>query len=111
MAITQKRLAGPARLSVTADTVIYTTPSSTTTILKQITICNTDSTVRTAKLSLLPTGESIGGQHTIISDISLAAGETVTLATSYVMVAGDIISGSASTATVVNIMLNGIEES
>jgi|LauGreDrversion4_2_1035121.scaffolds.fasta_scaffold599517_1 hypothetical protein len=108
--ITQKRLVGPARMSNTANSTIYTTPSSTTTIIKQITICNTHSGTVSVTLSLVPTGATAGDEHKVLSAISLSAGETITLSTSYVLVTGDTIKGSASTDAVVNIMLNGITE-
>jgi hypothetical protein len=110
MAITQKRLVGPARLVDTANTLLYTCPSATTAIVKQITICNTHNAAVTVTLSLKPTGATIGNEHKLLSAVSVSPNETITLSTSYVLTAADTLNGSASTTNVVNIMINGIEE-
>lgn len=110
MAFTQKRLAGPAAMGTSA-TDIYTAPSSpaTTTIIKQIMLCNTDaSTARTATLHVAASG-SVAAGNTIFKAISLDPNETVILNLSLVLAAGEKISGLASNAAV-TITISGIEE-
>lgn len=107
MAFTQKRLAGPAPMATSA-TNIYTTPSSTTTIVKQIMLCNTDTVARTATLHVAAAGSAAAG-NMIFKAISLDSNETVILNLSLVLAAGNIISGLA-TATAVTITISGIEE-
>lgn len=110
MALTQTRLSGPARVTDTANAVIYTCPASTTVVVKQVTLCNTHSGAVTVTLSVKPTADTIGNEHKVLSAVSLATNETLTIATSWVMVAGDTINGSASVTNVVNVMLNGLAE-
>jgi hypothetical protein len=55
MAIIQKRLSGPTQVT-TANTVAYTTPLSTTTIVKQIIMTNTTASAKTATIRLKPAG-------------------------------------------------------
>lgn len=109
MAFTQKRLAGPAAMATSA-TDIYTTPSSpsTTTIVKQIMLCNTDTVARTATLHVAAAGSAAAG-NTIFKAISLDSNETAIFNLSLVLAAGEKISGLA-TATTVTITISGIEE-
>jgi hypothetical protein len=116
MAISVKRLAGPAQLSSTANSTIYTVPNSssagTTGVIKEIVLCNTSGSAVTVTMSLKV--------KNFLNSFSLAANETVTLSTSLVLTndgsgsasatTSDQILGSASSATTVNYILNGYEE-
>jgi hypothetical protein len=110
MALTQKRLAGPAVLTTTLTTDQYTVPSSTTTVVKQVLLCNTTASAVTATIYCVPSGDSAGDSHKIVNALSLAANETVMMSMSLVMTAGDKIKAGASTGSAVNIVLNGVEE-
>jgi hypothetical protein len=69
----------------TSATDIYTAPSLTTTIVKQIMLCNTDaSTARTATLHVAASG-SVAAGNTIFKAISLDPNETVILNLSLVI--------------------------
>lgn len=119
MALTQKRLAGPTQLTTTTTTVLYTTPLSTTCIIKQIILCNTTASAVTVTLVLKPLNVAQATSHNITSALSLAANETVLLSTNIVLnnngtaasaTTSDQIIGYASANTAVNIILTGIEE-
>jgi hypothetical protein len=108
MAFTQKRLAGPVAMETSA-TDLYTAPSETTTIVKQIMLCNTDDEeARTATLHVAASG-SVAAGNTIFQAISLDPNETVILNLSLVLADGEKISGLASNAAV-TITISGIEE-
>ena len=121
MPLTQKRLVGPAAFPTTAGD-LYTAPYNagqvTTVVIKEIILCNTSASAQTVTLYLKPYNTTVGSQHIFINALTLAANETVTLATSIVMynnngTAGgtysDIIRGLSS-ATSVNYMFNGYVE-
>jgi len=129
MALQMKRLSGPDNFAV-ADTAedLYTVPRNTgyttTTVIKEIVLCNTAASSATVTLWLKPQGDtsatpvSVATNHIFINSLTLAANETVTLSTSLVLTnsdntAGDTYSdkiiGKAS-ATTVNYMINGYEE-
>ena len=121
MPLTQKRLVGPAAFAITAGD-IYTTPYNvgyvTTTVIKEIILCNTSASAQTVTLYLKPYGVTVASSHIFINALTLAANETVTLSTSLVLTnnnntAGDTYSdkirGLASAVTV-NYILNGYEE-
>lgn len=110
MALTQKRLFGPAAAvtSATDDaTGRYIVPSSTTTIVKQIILCNTAASSATVKVAV---GTTATAANRIISDLSLSANETVSFNASLVMTAAEKLFFVAS-ATTVTITVNGVEES
>ena len=120
MALTQKRLVGPTQLTTTTSTVLYTTPLDTTTIAKQIILCNTTGSAVTVTLALKPLNVAQATSHNFTSALSLAANETITISTSLVLnnngstanaTNSDQIIGYASSNTAVNISVTGIEES
>jgi len=123
MALQMKRLSGPENFAV-ADTAedLYTVPRNTgyttTTVIKEIVLCNTAASSATVTLWLKPKNVTVATDHIFINSLTLAANETVTLSTSLVLTnsdntAGDTYSdkirGKASTTTV-NYMINGYEE-
>lgn len=109
MAFTQKRLVGPAAMATSA-TALYTAPTSpaTTTIIKQIMLCNTHTSTATATLHIAAAG-SVAAANMIFKAISLDPSETVILNLSLVLATGNIISGLASNVGV-TITINGVEE-
>ena len=74
MAVLQKRLSGPAQIT-TANTVAYTTPLSTTTIVKQIIMTNTTSVAKTVTIRLKPAGVAEANTHDILSSFGLGGNE------------------------------------
>lgn len=123
MPVLAKRLAGPAQLSATANSTIYTVPNSssaeTTVVIKEIVLCNTSGSAVTVTMSLKVKNETVGTSNNFLNSFSLAANETVTLSTSLVLTnngsaasaaTSDQILGSASAGTTVNYILNGYEE-
>jgi hypothetical protein len=120
MALTQKRLVGPTQLTTTTSTVLYTTPLDTTAIAKQIILCNTTGSAVTVTLVLKPLNVAQASSQNFLTSLSLAANETLTMATSLVLnnngstanaTNSDQIIGSASSNAAVNIIITGIEES
>lgn len=121
MPLAQKRLVGPAAFATSAGD-IYTTPYNvgyvTTTVIKEIILCNTSASAQTVTLYLKPYGVTVASSHIFINALTLAANETVTLSTSLVLTnnnntAGDTYSDKIrglATAVTVNYILNGYEE-
>jgi hypothetical protein len=118
MAITQKRLAGPAQLTA-SSAVYYTVPQSTTTIVKQIILTNTTASAKTVTVRLKPANVTEAATHDIISAMTLSANETMAFNCSMVLnnngstanaTNSDQIAALCSSATSVNITVFGIEE-
>lgn len=110
MAFIEKRLSGPTSLSATTETTLYTCPTaqSTTTMIKQIVVCNTGAGAITLNLSLVPYGGSASASNRLFSALSVAANETIFLDVSQVMTSGDFISAYSSAANVV-VTISGVE--
>lgn len=110
MALAQKRLAFTP-VDATEE-VIYTVPSVTTTIIKQILFCNTHNAAVTIHVAVTGSGSSsTTAANRIFNSFSVAANETTMVGMSFVMTAGEKLWASASVDDVVNIAVAGIEES
>lgn len=111
MAFTEKRLAGPTVPVVGGYTTVYTCPTSqtTTTIVKQVVLCNTSSSVATtANIALVPSGSVAGTSNLVFQGLALAASETVVLDLSQVMTSGDFLAVSPGASTV-TVTVSGVE--
>lgn len=109
MTLVQKRLVGPSELT-TSTATLYTTPSATTTIVKEFLFSNKTAAARTITLRVVPSGATESNIHDIFSSISINANETLSFACSIVLNTGDLIKSFASANTAVNITANGYEE-
>lgn len=111
MAFTEKRLGStPVNLAATTQTTLYTCPTSvsTTTIIKQIIICNAGASAITLNLNLVPFGGSVLASNRLFSSLAVAANDTIILDISQVMTSGDFISAYSS-ATDVVVTISGVE--
>jgi hypothetical protein len=109
MALIQKRLFGPsaAVTSVTDSTAgRYLVPTATTAIVKQILFCNTSVSSATVRAAV---GTTATAANRIISDLTIAANETVSFNCSLVIASGEKLFFTASAVTV-TITVTGIEE-
>lgn len=85
----------------TTSATLYTVPSSTTTIVKNIVLCNTTNTSAVVTLT-------VGGQ-TIINSYSVSPNDTVSVDFSLVMIAADIITGLQTTTGAISVYISGVE--
>ena len=101
---TTKQLAN-GQLPVSIGT-LYTVPASTSTIVKSITLVNTDTVTRTVNLYI-----STGTARRIIpKDLSLLAGESFRVDEVFTLEATHLIRGDASAASVVDYVISGVQE-
>lgn len=111
MPITQKRLYGPAMIS--SASIAYTVPIATTTIVKQISVCNTStSAAGTFRIGVLGSADtSLDPADCFMFDAAIAAKETIMINTSLVLTASEKIAVSSTSGSAsISIMINGIEE-
>jgi hypothetical protein len=110
---TQTRLGAGPDLLTESYVAIYTVGSGETTIVKQIMVCNTDSSATiNFSLCLLPAGDTEPAEPNdlIFSAVALDPGETRLINLSLVMIATEGIYGKASTANKITITISGIVE-
>lgn len=110
MAVTPKKLFDPQMLTGSAATY-YTVPANTKTLIKKLTLTNTDSVARTITLHLVPTGGSASATNMILDARGVATLDTLEAfeVEGQLLNAGDTIQALASTTSVVNIQASGVE--
>ena len=105
MANTVKQL-NQSALTATLTTNLYTVPPSTTTIVKEVLLCNTDTVSRDVTLYA---GDGTAIKNRILDALSVGAGETKFISLSTLLNTADIIAAGASSASVVSITISGVE--
>lgn len=102
-----------AQLGV-VDSAVYTVAVAQSVKVGQATLCNTTTSPVTVFLSIVKSGGSVDATHRVISGYSLAANDTLALA-SYVGGAmlgpGDMVAAYASTAAAVDLIVTGTVQS
>lgn len=87
----------------------YTATAGTTVRLASAMLVNTDSSTRTVTLSIVKSGDAAGGANRILSAYSLTAGAVLDLGAIGWLGPGDFISGVASVASKVTLVVSGVE--
>lgn len=105
--VTVKQLSQTA-LTATLTTTLYTAPASTKCIIKEILLCNTDAVARTVTIRA-GASPATGVISTLLSALSVGAGETKFVTLSTVLEATHLITGGASTGAVVSCTISGVE--
>lgn len=93
----------------TSATTLYTAPASTTTIVKNIIVCNTTSSAATLTLSLVASGGSAGATNRIMSSLNILPNDTVLFELSGVLSTGDFISALQGTSGSLTLHISGVE--
>jgi len=91
-----------------AKAALYTVGASTQTIIKTITLVNTDTSARTVNLYICVSGGT--SRRIIPKDMELGIGYMMVYDDELTLEAGDLIEGDASVATVIDYVINGVEE-
>ena len=92
------KVLGQSSPSATTATTLYTVPSSTSTIVSTLVVCNRDTASATFRIAVRPGGASLANQHYIIYDSSIASNDTVTFTLGITLASTDEITIYASTA-------------
>lgn len=97
-----------AQQLASSQTQIYTTPANKSAVLATATLCNTSGASVTAYLSVVQSGGSAGVANRV-AVITLAAGESCIIdeLVGLMLGPGDFVSGYASAATSVAVVLSG----
>jgi hypothetical protein len=87
----------------------YTVPGATSATIRAITLCNTDTVMRTVALYVVASGGSATPQYQILKDVPMQPGETLIDDSLRAMNTGDFIRALASVASVVSLRIDGAE--
>ena len=99
MATTDKVL-GQSNPSATTATGLYTVPSSTSTIVSTVTICNQAATAGSFRIAVRPGGASLAATHYVAYDVPIAANDTTALTLGITLATTDVITVYASSSTI-----------
>lgn len=103
---TEARLGGPTQLGTTTTT-ICTAAAGYTEVIKQIIICNTDTSDRTVTLAI---GSAATAANRIMSALPIGANDIMVFDTALVLAATETLQGLADAASVVNVTAIGWEK-
>lgn len=105
--ITTKQLSQTA-LTNTLTTTLYTTPGGTKCIIKEILLCNTDTSPHAVTIRAGAT-PATGVLSTLLSAVNINAGETKIITLSTVLEATHLLTGGATVGAVVACTISGAE--
>jgi glucose-6-phosphate dehydrogenase assembly protein OpcA len=95
---TTYKVLGQSNPSATTATTLYTVPSSTSTIISTITVCNQASSAATYRIAVRPAGATLAAQHYIVYGATVAASDTTTLTLGLTLATTDVLTVYASSA-------------
>jgi glucose-6-phosphate dehydrogenase assembly protein OpcA len=90
---------GQSSPAATTNANLYTVPSTTSTVISTITVCNQASTAGTFRIAVRPAGASIAAVHYLAYDTPIAANDTIALTLGITLATTDIVTVYASSAT------------
>lgn len=110
MSVTAKTLIN-AKYAANSNTIEYTVPASTRTIIDKFTATNGDSSSRTVTVYLVPSSDSTADSNRIVKEKSINAGVTsdLTELQNQILSAGDKIVVAASVASTIVVRASGRE--
>jgi hypothetical protein len=93
-------------LTNTTTTTLYTVPAATKFLLKELVLCNTDTSARTVTMQW---GAGTAAANRFLSALTIQPGETKIFSFNTVLQTGETISGGASVGAVVSCTASGVE--
>ena len=96
---TSYKILGQSNPSATTETVLYTVPSATSTVISSISICNQTASAATYRIAVRPSADaSTTAKHWIVYGATVAASDSTILTVGVTLAAGDTVRVYASTA-------------
>jgi glucose-6-phosphate dehydrogenase assembly protein OpcA len=95
---TTYKVLGQSNPSATTATSLYTVPSSTSTVVSSISICNLASSSATYRIAVRPAGASLANQHYLAYDVTVGASDTTIITVGLTLATTDVITVYSSTA-------------
>lgn len=108
MANTYKQL-GQGRYNDTNANTVYTVPAATTTIIKNIHICNTTAVAATCRLFLGASGATADQTTAVFYDFPIPANSFVQDSGSHILSVGGTVKFAEGTANALTITVEGLE--
>jgi hypothetical protein len=94
------KVLGQSNPAATTATTLYTVPSSTSTVVSTVVICNQAASSATFRLSVRPAGASQTTAMYLAYDVTVGASDSTALTLGITMATTDVLTVYASSATV-----------
>ena len=85
--------------SATTATTLYTVPSSTSTVISTVTVCNQAASAGTFRIAVRPSGATLAAVHYVAYDVAIAANDTTAITLGLTLATTDVVTVYASAAT------------
>jgi glucose-6-phosphate dehydrogenase assembly protein OpcA len=95
---TTYKVLGQSNPAATTATTLYTVPSSTSTVVSSISICNLASSSATYRIAVRPAGATLANQHYLAYDVTVGASDTTIITVGLTLATTDVITVYSSTA-------------
>ena len=95
---TTYKVLGQSNPAATTATTLYTVPSSTSTVVSSISICNLASSSATYRIAVRPAGATLANQHYLAYDVTVGASATTIITVGLTLATTDVITVYSSTA-------------
>lgn len=96
---TAYKILGQSNPSATTETVLYTAPALTSSVISTVTVCNQSSSAATYRIAVRPSADgSTAAKHWIVYGATVAGSDTTALTLGLTLAAGDTVRVFASTA-------------
>lgn len=104
------KVLGRLAAAATTEETLYTVPASSAAVVSTIVIANRSTSARTYRIAIKPTtGTTLGNDHYIAYDVSIAANDSTALTLGLTLAAGNTISCYASAASSLTFQAFGSE--
>lgn len=94
------KVLGQVKPSATTATTLYTVPSSTSTVVSTISVCNLGIST-TYRIAIRPAGAALEDKHYVVYDAPLNTNETQYHTVGFSLATTDVVTVYAGTATVI----------
>jgi hypothetical protein len=95
---TTYKVLGQSAPSATTATTLYTVPSSTSTVVSTIAVCNRGASSATYRIAIRPNGATLANEHYIAYDSAITANNSTMITIGVTLGDTDVITVYASTA-------------
>lgn len=106
---TEKRLVQGTFLTGTVATLYRCLSPAVSTIIKEISICNTTDSPYTFSLYVVVSGQVAADRYAVFKTVTMQPNETKIFGLSTVLEVGDFMAGLASTTNVLTVAASGVE--
>jgi glucose-6-phosphate dehydrogenase assembly protein OpcA len=97
---TTYKVLGQSNPSATTATTLYTVPSSTSSVVSTISVCNAGSSAATFRIAVRPAGATLEQKHYLIYGATVPASDTTMITVGLTLATTDVVTVYASNANV-----------